>query len=108
VAFYAARLDEWEAATRATLELPVTAMTRAELERVLAAIKAMRMILALHRIEVTFAESRDDEYRPVKIPEVQCSVCGWASDIEGSACETLRHLADVFSDHRGYRQEWSL
>ena len=74
--------------------------------RVLREVAAGRKILALHQISTTYVDSRDDDYRPIKIPEVQCFVCGWASDAAGSACETLRLLAAVYSDHPDYREEW--
>jgi hypothetical protein len=115
VAFLAARLGEDEAdaknlaAGEGTLALAFAAhseVPRKLGERLLREVAAKRAILALHRIEVTFAESRDNDYRPVKIPEVQCFVCGWASDVEGSACETLRNLAAVYSEHPDYGQEW--
>ncbi len=116
VEFLAARLDEDEARARRVQgaldggwnyfdEVPTELIDPA---RVLREVAAGRAILALHRIEVTFAESQDDDYRPVKIPEVQCFVCGWASDVEGSACETLHLLAAIYGDHPGYQQEWAI
>lgn len=97
--FLTARLDEDE-----------TRISRPETRsgaRAVGEVKAKRAILALHQTETTYCESRDDDFRPIKIPEVQCFVCGWASDVEGSACETLRLLAAVYRTHADYDPAWS-
>ena len=74
--------------------------------RVLREVAAKRAILELHKVETHYVESRDDDYRPIKVPDVECHVCGWASDVDGSGCETLRIVASVYRDHPDYRAEW--
>jgi hypothetical protein len=109
VAFLRARLDEDEAVARDWPDemdvrwYKVPTYTPA---RVLREVEAKRAIVDLHQLETAYLESRDDDYRPIKIPEVQCYICGWVSDLEGWACQTLRALAAVYRDHPDYDPAW--
>lgn len=68
---------------------------------------AKRAIVTLHKIDTTYTDSRDDNDHPVKVPEVTCYWCGWASDIEGSGCATLRTLATIWRNHPDYDPSWA-
>lgn len=78
-----------------------------DFERLRRDVVAKRAILALHAISVEHERVRDDGGEWVTVAEVSCYWCGWASDVDSSACATLRHLAAVWSDHSDYRAEWA-
>lgn len=78
--------------------------------RALARIEADRQMLALHEARITKLslppfDSYTGEPRPAEF-EVNCSVCGWASDDPTSACQTVRLLAVWHADRPGYREDW--
>lgn len=101
IAFLAARYaEDWSAARDREL------MAGLEDSRATRDVDAKRAIAALHKIDTAYLDSRGDDGRPVRVPEVTCYCCGWASDVEGSGCATLRHLAAIYSDHPDYQQEW--
>ena len=114
--FLAARLDEDEAAAKAQAQRGTVVMytdgepTQAEAEyfatispaRVLREVAAKRKILALHVLATRHEPTATDP----RLADVTCEICGWVSDIEGSACETLLMLAAPYSDHPGYDPRW--
>ena len=94
--FYAARLDEREALARrvqAVLdagwnyfdEVPTELIDPA---RVLREAGAGRAIVEIHRPGFDPGDAHD-------------------ADLRSIPCDTIRHLAAVYSDHPDYREEWS-
>lgn len=78
--------------------------------RVLAQVAAMRAIVDLHALTVSKLDSwAFDPDTGERVPtqyEVDCAVCGWASDVPTSACPTLRHLAAIWRGHDEYDPAW--
>lgn len=82
--------------------------------RVLADVESKRRIIDLHKITVEklsvppydemTGDPNPDEY------DAYCAVCGyvWVNNDPTQACMTLRLLAEPFSDHPDYRDEWRL
>lgn len=80
--------------------------------RVLAECAAKRAIVELHAVTVKKLETEpfdaytgepnEPEY------EVDCAVCGWASDVPTSACQTLRLLAQPYADRPGWDPAWKV
>lgn len=77
--------------------------------RVLREVKAKRRIIEIHKLEVAKDPARFNQLTGEQLPdvyEVNCAVCGWATDDPTSGCETLRLLALPCADRPGYREEW--
>jgi hypothetical protein len=110
-AFYAARLDEDEAAANANVLITRVSADDPQIDRLLQylldpgrwlrQVEAGRAILALHRPGRWNAD--DDP------ADIHCAECTADEDLYKAQiwpCPTLRHLAAVYSDHEGYRDEW--
>jgi hypothetical protein len=69
--------------------------------RLLREVEAKRKILTEHKLRTEYEVTRPDN--PY---DVFCEVCGWAADVKGSACPTLRALAAIYEDHPDYDPAW--
>jgi Family of unknown function (DUF6221) len=123
-AFYAARLDDDEAAAKAAAASgpwywaeprtypqriaraeEAAHIARHDPARVLREVAAKRAILAEH--EAIYPAVGRADGGGIPDPEgvvsvfAYCHVCD-----EDAPCSTLRHLAAVYSDNEGYRDEW--
>ena len=110
--FNGQREDRWEKQNPSLDEVRAHEMTHASPKQIKAMrdIEAKRRIVALHAIAVAKVDTAPfDAMTGEPIPteyEVTCSICGWASDHLTSGCETLRLLAEPYSDHAEYDERW--
>ncbi|MGW4422557.1 DUF6221 family protein [Streptosporangium sp. NPDC004631] len=78
-------------------------------DRLKADIEVKRRIIEIHKLEVAKDPARFNQLTGEQLPdvyEVDCAVCGWATDDPTSGCETLRLLALPCVDRPGYREKW--
>ena len=121
IEFFRARLDEDEQTARriqaarhgALLVAPGDGESPTVIEisgdRLQREVEAKRRIIEIHKLEVAKDPARFNQLTGEQLPdvyEVNCAVCGWATDDPTSGCETLRLLALPCADRPGYREEW--
>jgi hypothetical protein len=71
--------------------------------RVLATVKAHRVIVELHAASMTKQWMNPPDGPAYQEEEWSCEICGWFE--AGSACDTLRALARIYADAPGFREE---
>lgn len=79
-----------------------THIARHDPARVLAQCAAMRKIVELHQISTERVWEHSWDGPSVQVEERSCVICGWVP----TACDTIRALASVWSDHPAFRDEW--
>jgi hypothetical protein len=88
--------------SRALFEGRAAHIARHDPDRVLAQCAAMRKIVELHSVTIEREWENPWDGPARQVEERTCDICGWVPD----ACDTVRAIASIWSDHPDFREEW--